>query len=79
MPYVLEVQKYVNSLSEHVGYMNKVFRTKQEACEYYDKHNPHMRKLNTHKSLRSDWDPTTHLLYVVRSYYSEILDIQPFQ
>ena len=54
--YILEVQRFYidghilhpewNGKSEHVGYMNKHFRTKQEACDYYDRFNPHMRGLN---------------------------------
>jgi hypothetical protein len=42
MPYILEVQKFDwREKSEHVGYMNKIFNTKQEASDYYDKFNPH--------------------------------------
>jgi len=42
MPYILEVQKFYpdghilhpewNGKSEHIGYMNKIFPTKQMAC-----------------------------------------------
>ena len=45
---------------------------------YYDKHNPHMRALNAHGEWRSDWDPTTRLLYVVRKHYFEDQTIPPF-
>jgi hypothetical protein len=56
MPYILEVQQFNNTghndypewngKSEHIGYMNKIFKTKEEASDYYDKCNPHMRALN---------------------------------
>ena len=88
MPYILEVQ-YFNSdgheihpewncKCEHIGYMNKVFKTKKEASDYYDKFNPHMRSLNTHNTLRSDWDPNTKLMYIVRERFYEYLKIPAF-
>jgi hypothetical protein len=63
---------------EHIGYMNKVFRTKQEASGYYIQHNPHMRRISSESSWKSDWDPQTKLLYVVRQYTCEYLKIPPF-
>lgn len=90
MPYILEVQKFNinghnaypewNGKSEHIGYINKVFKTKQEASDYYDKFNPHMRSLNAHKNWCSDWDPTNScLMYIVREYFYEYLKITPFK
>lgn len=86
--FILEVQRYDTNENnihpewcgrcEHIGYMNYVFKTKQAACDYYDKHNPHMRSLNAHNTWRSDWDPDTKLLYVVREHYAEYLKIPPF-
>jgi hypothetical protein len=86
--YILEVQRFDtnghilhpewNGKLEHVGYMNKIFATKKQACDYYDIHNPHMRSLNAHNTWRSDWDPTTKLMYVVRKHYIEYLKIPPF-
>mgnify|MGYP000194492654 CR=1 FL=1 len=90
MPYSLEVLKFlVNKEGEegwmkyaaklkHMGYMDVCFRTKEEACSYYDRHNPHMRKLNAHGTFKSDWDPNTHLLYIVREYYGIVKTIPPF-
>ena len=64
MPYILEVQKFNsygnkehpdwNGKSEHIGYINKLFKTQQEASNYYDKFNPHMRSLNVHTNWCSD-------------------------
>ena len=54
---------------KHIGYMRIRFKTKKEACDYYDHYNPHMRKLNAHNNYRSDWDPETKLLYIVRKDY----------
>lgn len=80
--YILEVQQYhpdwACGRNEHVGYMNRVFKTRREACAYYDQYNPHMRSLNAHGTWRSDWDPHTYLRYVVREHYNECLTIPPF-
>jgi hypothetical protein len=86
--YILEVQKFYvnghiehpewNGKSEHIGYINKIFKTKQQACAYYDKHNPHMRSLNAHNTWCSDWDPITNLMYIVREHHYEYLKIKPF-
>ena len=48
MTYILEVPKCNVELhtSEHIGYMNKRFQTKQDASDYYDSFNPTMRRLN---------------------------------
>ncbi len=50
MCYILEAQRFDRDGHEfhHVGYMNTVFKTKQVACNYYDRYNPHMRSLNAH-------------------------------
>ncbi len=87
--YILEVQKINlnghnehpewNGKSEHIGYMNKIFKTKQEACDYYNKFNPHLRSLNAHNNWRSDWDTNTHLMYIVREHFYEYKKIQPFE
>jgi hypothetical protein len=88
--YVLEVIKFntekegVNgwlnkcSKMEHVGYMKSKFKTKANACSYYNKHHPHMRKLNAHKTYQSDWDLDTKLLYIVRKDYGLYDSIHPF-
>ena len=88
MPYILEVQKFNinghrehpewNGKSEHIGYMNKVFRTKQEAADYYKKYNQHMRSMNEYNNWHSDWDPNTELMYIVRDHFYEYLKIPPF-
>jgi hypothetical protein len=88
MSFILEVQRFNpnghkdhpgwNGKSEHVGYMNKVFKTKEEAAEYYDNHNHHMRRLNAHGSWCSDWDPNTKLMYIVRERFYEYLTIPEF-
>ena len=88
MHYILEVQKFNsnghrehpewNGKSEHIGYMNKIFKTKQEACDYYNQNNPNMRSLNAHNSWRSDWDPNNELMYIVRDHFYEYLKIPPF-
>jgi arylamine N-acetyltransferase len=90
--YVLEVQKVTNreqntphnvygwiKKSESQGYMKKIFKTQQEACDYYDKYNPHMRSLNEHKNWCSDMDPNSGLMYIVREHFYEELKIESFE
>ncbi len=78
--FVLEVQSYERGkMNEHVGYMNKIFSSKQAATDYYDKYNPGMRSLNAHGNWRSDCDPTSHLLYVVREFGGESLKVPAFE
>ena len=48
--------------------MKGVFKTKEDAASYYNRHNPRMRPLNAH-NYKSDWDPNTKLLYIVRDDY----------
>lgn len=88
MPYVLEVVRFITdkdewmakgSKQEHLGYMRANFRTKGNAASYYDRHNPHMRGLNAHNTWESDWDPTNHLMYIVRKDYSLVQTIAPFE
>jgi hypothetical protein len=76
--YVLEVVEFLTESDgengwisqggkrRHVGYMKGYFKTKDDAVSYYDRHNPHMRSLNARGDYRSDWDPNTKLLYIVR-------------
>ena len=88
--YVLEVVRFIEEKDgldgwvnkkgklEHIGYMNAKFRTKKDACSYYDRHNQHMRALNQHNTYKSDYDPNTHLLYMVREDFGIISTIDPF-
>ena len=89
MPYILEVQEFNpegqnvypewHGKSEHIGYINKIFKTEQEASNYYDKFNPHMRPLHAHNTWCSDWDPNSYLMYIVRERFYEYLKIPPFE
>jgi hypothetical protein len=80
MPYILEVQKMEwNYKSRHVGYMNKVFETIQDACDYYNKFNICMPPLSIKRSLCSNYDPNTYLMYIVREHFNEYLHIVPFE
>ena len=88
--YVLEVIRFITekdgengwlnkgSKEEHVGYMKAKFKSKKDACSYYDRCNPHMRSLNAHGTYISDWDPNTYLLYIVREDYVLYDSIPPF-
>uniref|UniRef100_A0A6C0AD53 Uncharacterized protein n=1 Tax=viral metagenome TaxID=1070528 RepID=A0A6C0AD53_9ZZZZ len=88
--YILEVLKFNPEIhqtnpewsgkAEHIGYINLVFCSKKEAGLYYDQHNsPRMRSLNANGEWRSDWDPDTFLMYIVRKHYGyECKKIRPF-
>ena len=79
--YVLEVLEFITEKDgengwlvqggkiKHIGYMKGKFKTKKDAVSYYDRHNPHMRSIGAHNNYRSDWDPNTKLLYIVRDDY----------
>ena len=88
MSFVIEVVRFITDRDEyitkkgkqeHVGYMRARFRTKADAASYYDRHNPHMRKLNAHNTWESDWDPITSLMYIVREDHNLIQTIPPFE
>jgi len=80
MPYVLEVQKMEwNYKSQHIGYMNKIFETPEDACIYYNKFNQHMSQMTIKNNYCSDWDTTTYLMYIVRQHFYEYLQIAPFE
>ena len=51
---------------KHVDYFRNVFDTMQEAANYYNRHNQHMRPMGPATDWISDWDPTTKMRYVVR-------------
>ena len=80
--YVLEVLEFIPKKEgdngwlaqggkiKHIGYMKGKFKTKKDAVSYYNRYNPHMRSLNgDDNNYRSDWDPKTKLLYIVRDDY----------
>ena len=88
--YVLEVFRFIEEKNgndgwinkggkyEHIGYMKAKFKTKNDACTYYNRHNPHMRSLNAHNTYMSDYDPITKLFYIVREDYGINDNINPF-
>ena len=88
--YVLEVCEFITEKDEnngwlsqggkikHIGYMKGKFKTKNDAVSYYDRHNPHMRSLNSHNNYISDWDPNTKLLYIVRDDYLINMNVDCF-
>ena len=74
--YVFEVvyfdykQKFI-----HIGYMDKQFKTRNDAKEYYLKHNKGMRKIISNIS---DWNPKTRLAYIIRKDKGINKTIKPF-
>ena len=53
-------------LTEHVGYMDKIFKHEKHIRAYYTTHNPHMREINEYGY--SDYDPKTMLFYIIRPF-----------
>ena len=47
----------------HVGYVDKIFNTREEAISYCNTHNAHLRPY-TAMSNHTDWDPENKLAYV---------------
>jgi hypothetical protein len=84
LPWVLEVCLEEHDPDDglpsrrHLGYMKKIFRTRKEACEYYNTHNPHLRSINAHGTYKSDWDPVNHKFYIVRKFHCIKMTIPPF-
>lgn len=63
---------------KHVGYMRAVFDSKERAAAYYAKYNPEMRQISASSRWKSDWDPETRLLYIVRENHGVELTVPPF-
>jgi len=82
--FVLEVLRFnpgASPRTEQVGYMRKIFLTRKQAVEFYNAHNPHLRRIDAYGQTfdRSDWDPKTRLFYIVRMFTGyEPLRILPF-
>ena len=88
--YILLVQRNENRSGakrgtrgySHVGYMNKLFSCKEDACLFYNIHNPHLRPMfadcHPHIDGVSDWDPKTRLRYRIIPECGDHLDIEPF-
>ena len=74
----MDIIQIQNGKKEHIGYINKIFKTKRDASDYYYIHNQHMRAINSENYWCSDCDPETYLLYVIRQYTGEFLKISPF-
>jgi hypothetical protein len=55
--------------SRFLGFMNKYFRSLDDAADFYNKHNKDMRPLNAHGTYVSDWHPETRLFYVAREIH----------
>lgn len=87
MGYVIEVQNFkcdghiINpswcGKAEHVGYMNVHFKSKRQACLYYDCTFPEMPKMNRHGDSHSSVHPDGRLFIVRRSKH-EYKKIPPF-
>jgi hypothetical protein len=63
----------------HVGYVDAHFQTIADAASYYNRHNAHMRPLQSTGTNSSDWDPKTQLAYIVRKNYPMLIaQVPPF-
>lgn len=62
-----------------IGYMNKIFSSKQDAAKYYNHYNPKMPSLDLNKSYRSDLHTKSRKIYVVRKFFGQELSLPPFE
>jgi len=76
--YVMEVVRHINGTFIHIGYVNKKFVRKEDACNYYGKRFPHMSMINLHHSLKSDTDRKTNIAYIIREDYGVECNIPSF-
>jgi hypothetical protein len=77
--YILEEQVFIeNKGFQHIGYVNKIFNSKEEAILYYDEFNSHMPSLRGKSNYTSNIDPKTKIRSKIRVYDGEILYI-PYQ
>jgi hypothetical protein len=66
---------------QHVGYVKMIFCTIGDAVIYYETFNEHMTQSvrNVDGVYRSDFDPDTHMRYVLRAYTGEELTVARFK
>lgn len=76
--YVFEIQQFNSTHSVHVGYVNKLFTTQREALAYYNTYHPTLPAMCA-ATYRSDVAPITNLIYIVREYRTECLNISPLE
>ena len=59
----------------HVGYMNRLFATEEDAAAYYAEYNPTLRPLNTNQNNTSSCNTKTNLRYKLHIYGSEDMTV----
>jgi hypothetical protein len=89
MPYIFEVRRFyyewnnyyqeINPKTCHLGFINKVFETKNEAINYCNKFNPCARQLNDCKTWIKGCELETRYLYILQEYSDESLTIPSFE
>lgn len=78
MAYTFEVVKVEDDgkgglIYSSVGYMMALFKTKKDACSYYNRRNQHMKPMTCHDGIYfSDWDRNTGLMYIVRKKFGPL-------
>jgi hypothetical protein len=74
--YFFEVQRLrSDNTFEHVGYMEKLFRTAEDAWLFFQKYNPNVK---IYKTNITDWNADTLFRYRLHNYHRERLTIEPF-
>jgi hypothetical protein len=78
--YVFAVYKsLIEGDVKFLGYMNRKFKYKQEAYDYYNLNNTDTRKMGSYSKGQSDINPISKLFYKLETYKkSMLLDIFPF-
>lgn len=80
--YCFEVLEYdtTSHTFSHLGYMDKTFCSKEEACDYYNFHCPHMNKMCKNSCYSSSFDPLNgNRAYIIREDYNMYSSIPSFE
>ncbi len=75
--FMFEVQRRTGSdipRNVHVGYMNILFRTKEDAINYFEKQG--RSKILTECGVQYGYDDVFR--YIIRNYHNELFTIEPF-
>ncbi len=75
--FMFEVQRRTGSdipRNVHVGYMNILFKTKEDAINYFEKQG--RSKILTESGVQYGYDDVFR--YVIRNYLNELFTIEPF-
>lgn len=76
--YILEAQKFTHNEPAfiHVGYVNHLFNSRQEAVEFYAEQYPGHKPVTESSDWKSDWSAWDGLRYVVVAHGTQNLELR---